>query len=62
MSKHLVLLPGWGWGVVPLQVLAEQLDAALPHLTVQMQPLPDMTGKNAQAVLQQLDQQLPSDC
>lgn len=62
MSKHLVLLPGWGWGVVPLQILAEQLDAALPHLTVQMQPLPDMTGKNAQAVIQQLDQQLPSDC
>lgn len=62
MSKHLVLLPGWGWGVVPLQILAEQLDAALPHLTVQIQPLPDMIGKNAQAVIQQLDQQLPSDC
>lgn len=62
MSKHIVLLPGWGLGVVPLQILAEQLDAALPHLTVQVQPLPDMTGKNAQAVIQLLDQQLPSDC
>lgn len=62
MSKHLVLLPGWGWGVVPLQILAEQLDAALAHLTVQVQPLPDMSGKNAQTVIQQLDQQLPSDC
>lgn len=62
MSKHIVLLPGWGLGVVPLQILAERLDAALPHLTVQMQPLPDMTGKNAQAVIRLLDQQLPSDC
>ena len=62
MSKHLVLLPGWGLGVVPLQVLAEQLDAALPQMTVQIQPLPDVRGKSAEALIALLDQQLPSDC
>lgn len=62
MSKHLVLLPGWGLGVAPLQILAEQLEAALPQMTVQIQPLPDVRGKNAEAVIALLDQQLPSDC
>lgn len=62
MSKHLVLLPGWGLGVVPLQILAQQLDAALPQLTVQIQPLPDMRGKSAEALIALLDQQLPKDC
>lgn len=62
MSKRIVLLPGWGLGVVPLQLLAEQLTSALPDFIVQIQPLPDMTGKDALAVIKQLDQQLPSDC
>ena len=62
MSKHLVLLPGWGLGVRPLQILAQQLDAALPPLTVQVQPLPDMRGKSAEALITLLDQQLPKDC
>ena len=62
MSKHLVLLPGWGLGVRPLQILAQQLDAALPPLTVQVQPLPDMRGKSAEALIALLDQQLPKDC
>ena len=62
MSKHLVLLPGWGLGVRPLQILAQQLDAALPPLTVQIQPLPDVRGKSAEALIALLDQQLPKDC
>lgn len=62
MSKHLVLLPGWGLGVQPLQILAQQLDAALPPLTVQIQPLPDVRGKSAEALIALLDQQLPKDC
>ncbi len=62
MSKHLVLLPGWGLGVRPLQILAQQLDAALPPLTVQIQPLPDVRGKSAEALITLLDQQLPKDC
>ena len=60
MSKHLVLLPGWGLGVVPLQILAEQLDAALPQLTVQIQSLPDVRGKSTEALIALLDQQLPT--
>ena len=62
MSKHLVLLPGWGLGVRPLQILAQQLDAALPPLTVQIQPLPDVRGKSAEALIALLDRQLPKDC
>ena len=62
MSKRIVILPGWGLGVVPLQLLAQELDTALPDFTVQIQPLSDMTGKTTAAVIQQLDQQLPSDC
>lgn len=62
MSKYIVVLPGWGLGVVPLQCLAEELQAALPGFTVQIEPLPDMAGKNAAQVIQLLDQQLPSDC
>lgn len=62
MSKHIVVLPGWGLGVVPLQYLAEELQAALPGFTVQIEPLLDMTGKNAAQVIQQLDQQLANDC
>ncbi|HKM36820.1 MAG TPA: alpha/beta fold hydrolase, partial [Thiopseudomonas sp.] len=62
MSKQIVLLPGWGLGVVPMQCLAEELQAALPDFTVQIQALPDMTGKDVAAVIQELDQQLPTDC
>lgn len=62
MSKQVVLLPGWGLGVVPLQALAEALYAALPDFTIQIQTLPDMSGKDTAAVIQQLDQQLPNDC
>ena len=62
MGKHIFLLPGWGLGVMPLQALAQELSTALPDFTVQIQPLPDMTGKDAATVIQQLDQQLPKDC
>ena len=62
MSKHIVLLPGWGLGIEPLQLLAQELRAALPDFNVQVQPLPNMQGQDAAQVLQQLDQQLPSDC
>lgn len=62
MSKHIVLLPGWGLGVAALQALAAELHAALPDFTVQIQPLPAMTGKNTAEVIQQLDQQLPNGC
>ena len=62
MSKRIVLLPGWGLGVVPLQLLAQALATGLPDFTVQIQPLPDMTGKDVPSIIDQLDQQLPRDC
>lgn len=62
MSKQIVLLPGWGLGVEPLQLLAQELSTALPDFNVQIQPLPNMQGQDAAQVLQQLGQQLPQDC
>lgn len=62
MHKRIVLLPGWGLGVVPLQGLAEALNNALPDFTVQIQALPEMQDKTVAAVIAQLDQQLPNDC
>ena len=62
MSKSIVLLPGWGLGVAPLQLLADELRAALVGCTVQVQPLPKISAQNAAAVIHQLDQQLPQDC
>ena len=62
MSKHIVLLPGWGLGVAPLQLLADELRAALVGFNVQVQPLPKISGQNAVAVINELDQQLPQDC
>lgn len=61
MNKHIVFLPGWGLGVVPLHSLAETLDELLPDYTVQVQPLPNMQGQTAAAVIELLDQQLPKD-
>ena len=62
MSKQIVLLPGWGLGVAPLQLLADELRAALVGFTVQVQPLPKISAQNAAAVINQLDQQLPQNC
>ena len=45
MNKHIVFLPGWGLGVVPLHSLAETLDELLPDYTVQVQPIPNMQDK-----------------
>ena len=62
MSKSIVLLPGWGLGVEPLQLLAQELSTALPDFNVQIQPLPNTQGQDAAQVIQQLEQQLPQDC
>ena len=62
MSKQIVLLAGWGLGAAPLQGLAQALLAVLPDYSVQVQMLPNMDGHDTAAIIQQLDQQLPSDC
>ena len=62
MSNELVILPGWGLGVEPLQPLAQALTAALPDFHVQLQPLPSIKGQSEASILQQLEQQLPENC
>lgn len=62
MAKELIVLPGWGIAAVALQSLATELQQALPESKVQLQSLPPMTGLTVDAVLDQLDHQLPQDC
>lgn len=70
-KNTLVLLAGWGLGVAPLQALAaaltHELKIALPDFTLQLQPLPDLVGKdwvgkNITTLIQQLDNELPKNC
>lgn len=62
MPKTLVLLPGWGLGIKPLNALAEELKKRLPSFTVQLQPLPNMAGKNIHTVIKELNHNLPKNC
>ena len=40
MRDRLILLPGWGLGVSPLEPLAAALRGLDEHLQVQIEPLP----------------------
>lgn len=62
MPKTLVLLPGWGLGIKPLNALTEELKKCLPSFTVQLQPLPTMAGKNIHTVIKELNNDLPKNC
>ena len=62
MAKELIVLPGWGIAATALENLVAELQQALPELKIQLQTLPQMTGLTVDAVLEQLDQQLPQDC
>lgn len=62
MPKTLVLLPGWGLGVKPLNALTEELKKRLPSFTVQLQPLPNFAGKNITTVIKELNNELPKNC
>ena len=41
MTERLILLPGWGLGSLPLDVLAEALRGLDPALRVEIEPLPE---------------------
>jgi pimeloyl-[acyl-carrier protein] methyl ester esterase len=62
MTERLILLPGWGLGVAPLQPLKAALDSLAPALEVDIQPLPDLPDATAGDWLDRLDSALPSDC
>ncbi|HKM16167.1 MAG TPA: alpha/beta fold hydrolase [Marinospirillum sp.] len=65
-TNTLVFIAGWGLGVAPLQALAtaltHELSSVLPDFVVQLQPLPDFTGQDTAAVIQQLNIELPNHC
>jgi pimeloyl-[acyl-carrier protein] methyl ester esterase len=61
MRDQLILLPGWGLGVSPLEPLAAALHGLDEHLRVVVEPLPAMASSNLDDWLDELDANLPAD-
>lgn len=59
MRDHLILLPGWGLGSLPLEVLAEALRGLDPALRVDIEPLPELSRGEPRDWLLELDERLP---
>jgi pimeloyl-[acyl-carrier protein] methyl ester esterase len=59
MADTLVLLPGWGLGPAAMEPLAQALRVAMPHLRVEVEPLP--AGGGLEHVLGELDRVVPAD-
>lgn len=59
MRDHLILLPGWGLGSLPLEVLAEALRGLDPALRVEIEPLPELASGEPRDWLLELDERLP---
>ncbi|MBD9482890.1 alpha/beta fold hydrolase [Pseudomonas sp. PDM14] len=62
MRDRLIVLPGWGLGLAPLQPLIAALRGLDPHLQVQLEPLPELASAAPQDWLDELDARLPQDC
>ena len=61
MRDRLILLPGWGLGIAPLQPLAEALRGLDPRLHVEIEPLPLLDSSDPADWLDELDANLPQD-
>ena len=59
MRDQLILLPGWGLGSLPLEVLAEALRGLDPALRVDIEPLPELSRGEPRDWLLELDERLP---
>ncbi|KJZ56520.1 MULTISPECIES: alpha/beta fold hydrolase [Pseudomonas fluorescens group] len=59
MRDRLVLLPGWGLGVSPLEPLAAALQGLDAHLQVHIEPLPALGSSDLNEWLDELDATLP---
>ena len=59
MRNRLILLPGWGLGVSPLEPLAAALHGLDEHLRVQVEPLPALDSSDLNEWLDELDATLP---
>ncbi|MGV8919838.1 MAG: alpha/beta fold hydrolase [Pseudomonas sp.] len=64
MRDRLILLPGWGLGISPLEPLAAALRGLDEHLRVEIEPLPQLTMSafgdiELSELLDELDESLP---
>ena len=61
MRNHLILLPGWGLGISPLEPLAAALQGLDEHLRVEIEPLPELESSDLEEWLDELDSTVPQD-
>lgn len=59
MRDRLILLPGWGLGISPLEPLAAALRGLDEHLRVEIEPLPVLESAHLDEWLDELDSTLP---
>ncbi|WP_273825985.1 MULTISPECIES: alpha/beta fold hydrolase [Pseudomonas] len=59
MRDRLILLPGWGLGISPLEPLAAALRGLDEHLRVEIEPLPALAGGELTEWIEVLDASLP---
>lgn len=59
MRDRLILLPGWGLGVSPLEPLAAALQGLDEHLRVEIEPLPELESSDLNEWLDELDASVP---
>ncbi|VVN14435.1 Pimeloyl-[acyl-carrier protein] methyl ester esterase [Pseudomonas fluorescens] len=61
MRDRLILLPGWGLGISPLEPLAAALQGLDDQLRVEIEPLPELESSDIEEWLDELDSTLPQD-
>ncbi|WP_053151413.1 alpha/beta fold hydrolase [Pseudomonas sp. MS646] len=61
MRDRLILLPGWGLGISPLEPLAAALQGLDEHLRVEIEPLPALASSDPDEWLDELDAAIPED-
>ncbi|MFJ7311180.1 alpha/beta fold hydrolase [Pseudomonas sp. NPDC098747] len=61
MRDRLILLPGWGLGISPMEPLAAALQGLDEHLHVEIEPLPAIDSSDLQDWLEELDERVPQD-
>ena len=61
MRDRLILLPGWGLGISPLEPLSAALQGLDERLRVEIEPLPELESSDLQEWLDELDATVPQD-
>lgn len=61
MRDRLILLPGWGLGISPMEPLAAALQGLDEHLKVEIEPLPELASSDPRDWLDELDERIPQD-